>query len=93
MSREQVKWYLAQYKAFTKLKEASLKSGEPSDPELYALLRQRINKACAKLGIGLKTVVREVSTMHSTSTNMLFFRAELKEYERRLTAIPEKMAA
>jgi hypothetical protein len=92
MNREQIAWYLTQYKTFEKLKSASLKAGKPSDPQAYATLKAHIDKACVKLGIAMLVVPRERSTFHSVSDATLFLRAELKEYERRLLAVPVTMA-
>ena len=92
MNRDQVAWYILQYKTFDKLKSKSLRAGEPSDALAYATIKQNINKACGRLGIALQAIPRVKSNFHGTSDEELFLRAELKEYERRLTAIPLAMA-
>lgn len=88
MNRDQIAWYLMQFKTFDKLKAKSLKAGEVSDPLAYQTFKLNINKACVRLGIALVTVARTKSTQFGVSDTALFLRAELNEYERRLSAIP-----
>jgi hypothetical protein len=92
MDKAQIVWYLDQYKVFTSLKEKSLRAGKPFDPAAYATVKEHVDIACKKLGIAQQPVPRVRSTFNGQSDDQLFLRAELNEYERRLTAVPVAMA-
>jgi hypothetical protein len=93
MNRDQIAWYLLQRKTFEKLKAASLRAGEPSDVLAYSALKRCIDTACSRLKIALQAIPRSRSTFHGISDQELFLKTELKEYERRLEAIPLAAAA
>jgi len=92
MSGEQAKWYQKQYKTLETLRSKSLNAGKVSDPTAYTNLKNVINKACGRLHIGLRNVPVQKSIQFGVTTLFLTMQAELKEYERRLVAIPVVMA-
>lgn len=88
MSREQITWYLKHYKAFSSLKTKSLKTGNIVDSLAWINLKNSINKACGRLGINLHQIPNQRSDQFGVSHSEAFMRVELKEFERRLEAIP-----
>jgi len=93
MNREQITWYKKMYKSLETLKPKFLRAGDVTDPAAWATLKTAINKACGRLQIALQTIPNQKATAYGQTVKELYVRAELKEYERRLTLIPVVMAA
>jgi hypothetical protein len=92
MNPGQVKWYLFMYKQFETLKEKLLRKADTEILAQYNSLKNAINKACMRLKIAQNPVRVQRSTKHGVTDQEVFLRAELSEYERRLTAIPQVIA-
>ena len=91
MNREQITWYKKMYKSLETLKPKFLRAGEVTDPMAWATLKIAINKACGRLSVDLKPIVAGKATAYGSTVKEMYVRAELKEYERRLTLIPVVM--
>lgn len=77
MNKEQVKWYLSQYKALDTLRSKILRARTVVEPLMYAHVTGQINRACRRL---------QISVLPFSSLS-----AELDEYKRRLHAISAAM--
>ena len=93
MNQKQVAWYLAQHSQLEVLQTTLFSHQKITDLPTYDRIRAAIDKACRRLGIAQQPITFQHSTQYGTSSEYLTLRGELKEYERRLTAIPTTIAA
>jgi len=91
MSKTQAEWHRGQYKALEAIQKDVFKNRSITDTAAFHTFRAHLNIACAKLGIAQLAPVWTVAN-NKADQPFLDLKAELKELERRLVAIPLKMA-
>ena len=92
MNRDQVSWYFKMHKAFDSIQGKSLRAGECVSPASWLTLKNAINMACSRLKIDMPKIPFVKATQYGETDAFVNLRVELKEYERRLEAIPGAVA-